>query len=71
MISARARFMGTYAMRAYGKDPLNFPSLYPVMGKRRSKKQRNKAKARIKWMFTVDRARTKLEHAYPCPLKES
>jgi len=34
-------------------------------------KQRNKAKARVKWMFTVDRARTKLAHAYPCPMKES
>jgi len=34
-------------------------------------KQRNKAKARVKWMFTVDRARTKLAHAYPCPRKES
>jgi transposase len=34
-------------------------------------KQRNKARARIKWMFTVDRARTKLARAYPDPTKES
>jgi transposase len=34
-------------------------------------KRRNKARARIKWMFTVDRARRKLAHAYPCPAKES
>jgi hypothetical protein len=33
--------------------------------------QRNAAKARIKWMFTVDRARTKLARAYPDPAKES
>jgi transposase len=34
-------------------------------------KQRNKARARIKWMFTVERARTKLARAYPTPTKES
>jgi transposase len=34
-------------------------------------KQRNKAKARIKWMFTVQRARTKLARAYPAQIKES
>src|ERR1700754_1437903 len=34
-------------------------------------KQRNKARARIKWMFTVERARTKLARAYPDPTKES
>ena len=34
-------------------------------------KQRNKARARIKWMFTVRRARTKLARAYPAPAKES
>ena len=34
-------------------------------------KQRNKARARIKWMFTVQRARTKLARAYPGPSKES
>ena len=33
--------------------------------------QRNSARARIKWMFTTDRARTKLAHAYPDPTKES
>jgi hypothetical protein len=33
--------------------------------------QRNAAKARIKWMFTVERARTKLARAYPDPTKES
>ena len=33
--------------------------------------QRNAAKASIKWMFTVDRARTKLARAYPDPAKES
>jgi transposase len=34
-------------------------------------KQRNAAKARVKWMFTVDRARTKLARAYPDTAKES
>ena len=34
-------------------------------------KQRNKARARIKWMFNVRRARTKLARAYPAPAKES
>jgi transposase len=34
-------------------------------------KQRNATKARIKWMFTVDRARIKLARAYPDPAKES
>jgi DDE superfamily endonuclease len=33
--------------------------------------QRNKARARIKWMFTVKRARNKLARAYPDPTKES
>ncbi|MSO77116.1 MAG: IS630 family transposase, partial [Alphaproteobacteria bacterium] len=34
-------------------------------------KQRNDAGARIKWMFTTERARAKLERAYPNPIKES
>jgi hypothetical protein len=34
-------------------------------------KRRNASKARIKWMFTVDRARTKLARAYPDTAKES
>ena len=34
-------------------------------------KQRNKAKARIKWMFNTEKARTKLARAYPDPAKES
>ena len=34
-------------------------------------RQRNSARARIKWMFTTDRARTKFAHAYPNPTKES
>ena len=29
------------------------------------------AGARVKWMFTTDRARTKLARAYPDPTKES
>ena len=29
-------------------------------------RQRNAARARIKWMFTIDKARTKMGHAYPC-----
>ena len=33
-------------------------------------KQRNKAKARIKWMFNTEKARTKLARAYPDPAKE-
>ncbi|MGH6827236.1 IS630 family transposase [Methyloceanibacter sp.] len=33
--------------------------------------QRNAAGARINWMFTTDRARTKLARAYPDPNKES
>ena len=28
-------------------------------------RRRNKEKARIKWLFTVERARTKLGRAYP------
>jgi transposase len=34
-------------------------------------RQRNAARARIKWMFTTERARTKLARAYPLPSKES
>lgn len=34
-------------------------------------KQRNAKRARIKWMFTTDRARAKLARAYPDPAKES
>jgi hypothetical protein len=34
-------------------------------------RQRNEARARVKWMFTTERARTKLAHAYPDPTKES
>lgn len=34
-------------------------------------RQRNAAKARINWMFTTDKARAKMGHAYPAPLKES
>src|ERR1700681_1887785 len=34
-------------------------------------RQRNAARARIKWMFTTDKARAKMGHAYPGPLKES
>jgi 20S proteasome alpha/beta subunit len=32
---------------------------------------RNTARARIKWMFTTDKARAKLGHAYPDTAKES
>ena len=34
-------------------------------------KQRNKAKARIKWMSNTETARKKLARAYPDPAKES
>ena len=34
-------------------------------------KQRNAAGARIRWMFTTERARTKMARAYPEPAKES
>jgi transposase len=34
-------------------------------------KRRNDARARVKWMFTIERARTKLARAYPDPTKES
>ena len=34
-------------------------------------RQRNAAGARINWMFSTDRARTKLARAYPDPAKES
>lgn len=34
-------------------------------------RQRNQAGARIKWMFTTDKARTKMARAYPTPAKES
>jgi len=33
--------------------------------------QRNALGARVKWMFTTERARTKLARAYPAPIKES
>ena len=33
--------------------------------------QRNESGARIKWMFTTDRARVKLARAYPEAAKES
>ena len=34
-------------------------------------RQRNAARARIKWMFTTDKARAKMGHAYPNTPKES
>ena len=34
-------------------------------------RQRNAARARIKWMFTIDKARAKMGHAYPDTPKES
>ena len=34
-------------------------------------RQRNAERARVKWMFSTERARTKLGHAYPKPTKES
>jgi hypothetical protein len=34
-------------------------------------RQHNNVSARIKWMFTTERARIKLAHAYPHPVKES
>ena len=34
-------------------------------------KRRNKARARIKWIFTTDKARAKLGRAYPATAKES
>jgi transposase len=34
-------------------------------------RQRNASRARIKWMFTTERARAKLARAYPAPRKES
>jgi hypothetical protein len=34
-------------------------------------RQRNAAGARVKWMFTTERARDKLARAYPDPVKES
>src|SRR5665213_1664750 len=33
--------------------------------------QRNASRARVKWMFTTERARAKLARAYPNPIKES
>ena len=33
--------------------------------------QRNASGARVRWMFTTERARTKLARAYPDPTKES
>jgi hypothetical protein len=33
--------------------------------------QRNAASARIKWMFTTEKARAKMGRAYPVTLKES
>ena len=34
-------------------------------------RQRNAASARIKWMFTTDKARTKMGRAYPVTSNES
>ena len=34
-------------------------------------RQRNKSRARIKWMFTPDKARAKMARAYPIPINES
>jgi hypothetical protein len=34
-------------------------------------RQRNAARSRIKWMFTTDKARTKMAGAYPATSKES
>lgn len=34
-------------------------------------RQRNAADARINWMFTTDKARAKMGHAYPVTSKES
>jgi hypothetical protein len=34
-------------------------------------RQRNAARARIKWMFTTDKARAKMERAYPKPAATS
>ena len=34
-------------------------------------RQRNAARARVKWMFTTHRARAKLARPYPQPVKES
>src|SRR5260221_6210139 len=34
-------------------------------------RRRNASRARVKWMFTTERARTKLARAYPDPAKES
>lgn len=34
-------------------------------------RRRNKTQARIKWMFTTDKARAKLGRAYPATAKES
>jgi len=34
-------------------------------------KQRNQTRARIKWMFTAEKARTKMARAYPTPINES
>jgi hypothetical protein len=34
-------------------------------------RQRNAAATRIKWMFTTERARSKLARAYPAPRNES
>jgi hypothetical protein len=33
-------------------------------------RQRNASRARIKWMFTTDNARTKMGRAYPQPVGE-
>jgi transposase len=34
-------------------------------------RQRNQSSARIKWMFTADKARAKMARAYPIPINES
>ena len=34
-------------------------------------RQRNAERARVKWTFSTERARSKLARAYPTPVKES
>jgi hypothetical protein len=43
----------------------------PHQRNRRLEQQRNAAAARIKWMFTTERARAKMGRAYPVTSKES
>ena len=66
--------IGTW-LAANGLDgvtaPQNRRPQAPHQRNRRMEQQRNATGARIKWMFTTDKARAKMGRAYPATPKES